>query len=56
MFHNISEKWYLSSQLEAIQYYLQRHSDEDPNTVVLRWINQYAEGFRTLWNRQIFRG
>jgi len=49
MEHINTDQHFLLDQIQEIQLYIQQHSDEEPDNVVLFWIERYADDFRKKW-------
>lgn len=52
MFVQSNEKDFLLDQIQEISQYLRQYPNEDPNGLVLQWIEKHAATYRNLWQNK----
>ncbi len=43
------QRRFMLSQVKAIRRYVQQYPNENPNLVIMRWVELYAEDYRRTW-------
>ena len=46
------EEHFILAQLQEIHHYLEQHRGENPNIVIMKWIEQNAAKYRQSWEDQ----
>lgn len=47
-----NEQRFILAQIQEIYHYLQKHRGEDPDLVVMQWIDRYAADYRKSWKQE----
>ena len=48
------QRRFIQSQINEIRRYVKRFPNENPNTVILRWIEHQASQYRETWEEDDF--
>ena len=43
------QRRFIQSQINEIRRYVEQYPNENPNTVILRWIEEHASKYREIW-------
>ncbi|MBF0238089.1 MAG: hypothetical protein HQM12_10310 [SAR324 cluster bacterium] len=46
------EEKYMRAQIQEIDHYLEMNGRDNPNTIIKRWIELYAEEYRRQWEKR----
>jgi len=49
----MEQRRFIQFQINEIRRYIQKHPHEDPEQVVMEWIEESASDFRKQWERHI---
>ncbi len=48
----IDQRRFIQSQINEIRRYMEQYPHENPNTVILRWIEERASKYREVWEEK----